>query len=181
LDRSRARDWLSGLDGLRKRYFHGALDEGVPPVSIAVLDTGIDNTNPDIMETWGKKAQLTERYRDFLEDSGSVEELGVEPYTKEKVAEAVRQTRLRGRDLPQDDTGHGTHVAGIVMQLCPEATLFIGRVLPKNVLAEEEETRAAAKRLALVCTCTSLVKFWLRMWMVLTKLRLSCMQLMSGK
>lgn len=117
---------------------------------IAVLDTGIDDTNPDILETWGRKSQSAERYRNFVEDSILSDLLGVEPYTDASVAEICRQLRRRGRDTPQDDTGHGTHVAGIILQLCPEANLFIGRVLVKNLTEKEEETRAAAKRLALV-------------------------------
>ncbi|KAJ4351875.1 uncharacterized protein N0V89_007219 [Didymosphaeria variabile] len=144
----KAGQWFTGLHSLRKRYFPHGLDDAVR-VNIAVLDTGIDNTNPDITEMWGKRAPPTRRYRNFLNDASVAGQLGIEPWTKSKVDELVGQLRQRHRDLPQDDTGHGTHVAGIIMQLYPEANLFIGRVIEENVVREEEATRAAARRLAL--------------------------------
>jgi len=129
---------------------HGQLEDGIPPVSIAVLDTGIDNGNPDIREQWGNESNITKNYRNFIEDSDIANNLGKEPWTRAKVQGLTAQLQQRVSDMPQDDTGHGTHVAGIIMQLCPEANLFIGRVLASNVTKTEEGTRLAARRLALV-------------------------------
>lgn len=145
-----------------KHYHINALDDGVTPVKIAVLDTGIDATNPYIMELWGNKTQSTERYRNFVEESVTVlDDLATQPYNHAKVSAAARelisQLRRQRPSTPQDDTGHGTHVAGIILQLCAESNLFIGRVLANNVTEREDETQAAARRLALVCSCAALV------------------------
>ncbi|CAI6336118.1 unnamed protein product [Periconia digitata] len=143
-----AQDWLERLHGIKGQLFHGPLDDGVPPVKICVLDTGIDSKNP-YLAAWKKKSQSTERYRNFLEDSTVAEDLSTEPYSEAYVAQTVSRVRKRPRDSPQDNTGHGTHVSGIIVELCPEANLFVGRVLDENVTEEENETSAAARRLAL--------------------------------
>lgn len=136
------------MEGLREDF--DLIDLHVPAVGIAVIDTGIDLTNPAVQETWGAHSSTSSRYRNFLEDSRLANNLGTEPFTRDRVAVIVDEIRNRGEDTPQDDTGHGTHVAGIITRLCPEANLFIGRVLENNVTNEQEETRLAARRLALV-------------------------------
>ena len=117
---------------------------------IAVLDTGIDHTHPYITEKWGRRAQPSKRYRDFLDDSMAAGELGIEPWTEARVEEIGRQLQRRQGDTPQDETGHETHAAGIIMRLCPEADLFVGRVLAENVTNKKQATRPPARRLALV-------------------------------
>jgi subtilisin family serine protease len=111
------------------------------------------------MELWGKRAQ-PERYRNFLDvPASTANNLAMQPYSHVRVSEGVgqivKQLRQRSRDVPEDNTGHGTHVAGIILQLCPEANLYVGRVLERNVTEDEEETRAAARRLALVSSYMS--------------------------
>lgn len=135
---------------LREMYFATGLEEGVPPAGIAVLDTGIDDTNPYIANKWCRECNGPDRYRDFINDSAIANVLGAEPWTKPKVSSEMEKLRGRTHDTPKDNTGHGTHVAGIVLQLCPEANLYVGRVLAEDVTLEADETSAAAKRVALV-------------------------------
>lgn len=170
--RSQARDWFNRLFILKDRFFHvddhkhyhiNALDEGIPPVGIAVLDTGIDSTNPYIKEMWKQKSRAAEQYRSFVEEStDSMDDLASQPYNHAKVSQAAQQliAQLRQRDAggPRDDTGHGTHVAGIILQLCSESNLYVGRVLAKNVTEGEIETQTAARRLALVCSRVALYR-----------------------
>jgi subtilisin family serine protease len=174
----RSREWLDSLHNLRTRFWHGSVENGITPARIAVLDTGIDDTNPYVQETWGKKYPRDEGYRDFLEDEAVASGLRAEYYSKQRVSQIVESVQHRARDVPHDSTGHGTHVAGIVLQLCPEAKLYVGRVLEKDVIHEKEETRTAAKRLALVgslvhstalvgmLTCLQAILYTVHVWKV---------------
>ncbi|KAF2728898.1 subtilisin-like protein [Polyplosphaeria fusca] len=152
--RNNAHGWMNRLHELR-----GWLQfDDSQTVPIAVLDTGIDNTNPWIHQRWGKYSQSKERYRNFLDDDvAAATRVGTGPYSKRRADEIVRSLGDRQRDTPQDDTGHGTHVAGIILQLYPEATLFVGRVLENDVTTNRDETRTAAKRLALAIIYATVV------------------------
>lgn len=61
----------------------------------------------------------------------------------------VVDSLAKGReDKPVDLSGHGTHLAGIVIQLTPHADLCIARVLKHNLTTYD--TGEAARRVALV-------------------------------
>lgn len=62
----------------------------------------------------------------------------------ERIVGSLEQGR---QDEPVDLAGHGTHLAGIVLQLTPHATLCVARVLEDKV---EYDTGKAARRVALV-------------------------------
>jgi hypothetical protein len=145
-----AEAWLDEFHFLRQHIFPNGREEGVPPVGIAVLDTGIDDTNPYIMDAWGREDYRTDPFRDFVNDSSVADQLDNQHFTKAKVGRLMATLQERARDTARDDTGHGTHVSGIILRLCPEANLFVGRVMAKDWTVEVEETSAAAKRVALV-------------------------------
>jgi Subtilase family len=86
---------------------------------IAILDTGIDPSHPFIAALWSKKRHSAgeERYFDFLSETES--------------------------KTMQDDFGHGTHVAGIFLQLVPFADLYVARVFRNDKIDEKSTVRVA--------------------------------------
>lgn len=86
---------------------------------IAILDTGIDPSHPFIANLWSKKNHSAgeERYFDFLSETES--------------------------NTMQDEFGHGTHVAGIFLQLVPFADLYVARVFRNDEMDEESTARVA--------------------------------------
>ncbi len=86
-------------------------------VKAVILDTGIDATHPDIQKLWripndddsSKESWLARRYWDFTTDRDDGAPNPLEP--------------------PQDACGHGTHTAGIFLQLAPNVDLYVARVM----------------------------------------------------
>ena len=94
---------------------------------------------------------LEKRYRDFLQDADTAAKLENNPngYEKVEVMKILEPLCARVQE-PTDLTGHGTHVAGIILQLAPDARLFVARVFEYDVVSDAG-VGAAARRLALVC------------------------------
>ena len=84
---------------------------------------------------------------------------GSSPYSERYVRnDVLGSLSLQRQDQPIDVAGHGTHLAGIVLQLAPDAKLCIGRVLEKKKKEEYEpgenlDANKTAKRVALVWKC----------------------------
>ncbi len=127
--------------------------DSIPPVGIAIIDTGIDITNPWIKKNWQRGfIQTPDRgYRDFLKDDNATTWLvnSENGYNKDDVLRILNAVRPEPRDDPTDISGHGTHLAGIVLQLAPHANLFVARVLENN--RGKYDVGAVARRVALVC------------------------------
>ncbi|KAE9961836.1 hypothetical protein EG328_001518 [Venturia inaequalis] len=110
------KDWLGKFKDLRKktlgsRYIH---NPDVPRIKIALLDTGIDDSHPDVHGKY-------EEYRDFLHPD-----------------------QLEGIDID----GHGTHKAGIILDLCPFAALYVGRLVDCGQSIRKEKDEELASRVA---------------------------------
>jgi hypothetical protein len=88
----------------RKRLV-GAFDpDTCTPVKVTVIDTGIDATHPFIQSTgWVSDDPDTEipRFQDFC---------GL------------------GEKDPVDEDGHGSFVAGVLLQAAPDIELFVARI-----------------------------------------------------
>lgn len=153
-----AKKWWNDFVAHRKRIFPlPELPDSVVPVKIAVIDTGIDAMNPIIRESWRDKVTSSvHRYRDFLSEDDSVAQPAKDStgYSTHEVSEILRRLGPAEDMEPLDVSGHGTHLAGIVLQLVPNATLFVARVLENN--QETYDVGAAARRVALVCALLSL-------------------------
>ncbi len=89
-------DWAWKMVGADLAHELGETGEGV---RIAVLDTGIDYTHPD------------------LED---------------KMWEEIGYDFVNDNDDPMDVDGHGTHVAGIIASVAPDAELMALKVIEKE-------------------------------------------------
>jgi subtilisin family serine protease len=121
------------------------------PVKVAVIDTGIDITNPFIAEKWkpGSTESPNEFYRDFVDDvetANTLKEDWEAHYNSSAIRIRLRSIAEREGDNPQDLHGHGTHMAGIILQLAPDAQLYVGRLM-RRVSHDARD----ARRLALVC------------------------------
>lgn len=136
----------------RTKIFPHSITDSFTPVKVAVIDTGIDTTNPWLKANWRKDCIHTPDggFRDFLKDNDTAAQLVPNDYGYEEgdVRSIIGSLDKERRDEPIDLAGHGTHLAGIVLQLTPDATLYVGRVLEMN--EESYDAGAAARRVALV-------------------------------
>ncbi|MEF8873200.1 MAG: S8 family serine peptidase [Candidatus Thermoplasmatota archaeon] len=89
-------DWAWSMIGTQYAHRRGEYGEDVV---VAVLDTGIDYTHPD------------------LED---------------KMWDGVGYDFVDNNEDPMDEHGHGTHVAGIIASVAPEAELMALRVIEES-------------------------------------------------
>ena len=105
--------------GYRKRFQN--LDDG-EPVKIAILDTGIDLSHEDLQQP-----------RPKLSGSKVWKPASGEQNQIDRIIGKKNFCDDRDDDENVDDIdGHGTHVAGIILQLAPRARLLIARVFQGN-------------------------------------------------
>lgn len=79
-------------------------DRADDQVKLAILDTGMDPTHPYIKEHWRKPPAPTPAFYDFTTSTGP-----------------------DGAD-PVDSIGHGTQMAGLIMERAPHVELYVIRV-----------------------------------------------------
>ncbi|KUJ11254.1 subtilisin-like protein [Mollisia scopiformis] len=137
-------NWWQKFNDNRNEIFP-IITDNYAPIRIAILDTGIDTGNPYIRRNWDSKWL----YRDFLVDDNVAAGLRVDSsgYSSHYVREVIGSLESGRQDQAIDLAGHGTHLAGIVLQLAPNANLCIARVLKNNLTTYD--TGEAAKRVAL--------------------------------
>ncbi|KAF8856770.1 subtilisin-like protein [Acephala macrosclerotiorum] len=144
--RSRAaiEKWWQTFNDNRDEIFP-IITDNYAPVKIAIVDTGIDTNNPYIEKHWDTKRF----YRDFLQDDDAASHLRVNStgYSEPYVQEVIVSLGSERRDEVVDLAGHGTHLAGVVLQLTPHASLCVARVLKDNLTTYD--TGKAARRVAL--------------------------------
>lgn len=96
----------------------GRLELGITePVRVTIIDTGLDTTHPFIAQhqpPWMPVRKSPEGvadvplFKDFAEESS--EFLG------------------GSHDTPQDKDGHGTFIAGLILQIAPDVELSVARI-----------------------------------------------------
>lgn len=93
---------MSDLEANVHKYIKKPLgylrDNDNPPVKIAVLDTGVDSKNPFIRGA--RKANRIKALKSFVKTDESTE----------------------------DGVGHGTHVAALLLNVAPDAQIYIAKV-----------------------------------------------------
>ncbi|OWY55928.1 hypothetical protein AALT_g11255 [Alternaria alternata] len=75
-----------------------------PKIKIAILDTGIDKSHPQVIKEW---------YHEVKNNEGRIR--GFKDFVHE--------------DIPKDVSGHGTHIAGIILELSSNTHVYIGRIV----------------------------------------------------
>ncbi len=80
---------------------------GIPAVKIAVLDTGIDSDHPSIKGAL--KIKRIQMARSFVKNDKS----------------------------PEDRFGHGTHVTQLLLDVAPDAQLYVAKVAEKETIPQD--------------------------------------------
>lgn len=127
----KADEWLGRFRDRTAEIFPKKWPQHVRRVKVAILDTGIDELHPYLRTHWKRPKQcanganLVDRgYVDFLDDT-------------------------ENHQHPVDTCGHGTHMAGIILQLLPHAELYVARVMEDEIYSSDA-TVSQAKRIAKV-------------------------------
>jgi hypothetical protein len=89
------------------RYVDPVLDL-VEPVRIAILDSGLDPTNPFLIEDQQQANPQIKEARSFVH--------GTQPHET------------------QDEIGHGTHALGLLLKVAPCAEIYVARVARRENL-----------------------------------------------
>ncbi|KKZ61102.1 hypothetical protein EMCG_04298 [[Emmonsia] crescens] len=94
---------IETLIGFRQGILPFSISQDLQPARIAIIDTGIDSTHPYISHDYAPErnspAQVT--FRDYSGAASSI---------------------------PIDEDGHGTFIAGIILQLAPCVELYVARI-----------------------------------------------------
>jgi subtilisin family serine protease len=110
-----AKQWLA--DFAKTLDLLDRFDEEYPPVKLAILDTGIDAEHPWMRTHWKHRSDKPHFY-DFTTSADS------------------RQT------VPNDETGHGTHMAGLILQTAPDVDLYVFRVFTDRKFDSSRDSNA---------------------------------------
>jgi len=121
------RPWL--VDFPKTLNVVGRFDKAVVPVKLAVLDTGVDAEHPWICRRWTQGPNRPHFY-DFTTTTGTD---GTEPV---------------------DETGHGTQMAGLILQVAPHVELYVIRVFTDRTF-DGAKGKDALERVGKVRTLTS--------------------------
>jgi hypothetical protein len=103
----RAEEWLRSIEATcHKLLNEGESKANTLPIKIAVIDTGIDSTHPDLHGKIGRG----KTFKDIAEFRDGV---GI-----------PKLTFPRG----EDEAPHGTHIAALLNRIAPLASIYIARV-----------------------------------------------------
>lgn len=102
-------EWLNDFKTFRQQILPDVVDpENQQRVRVTVIDTGIDGSHPYIRSKgWTSNDENAEQplFCDFVEPDPA-----------------------RGKHDPIDEDGHGTFIAGLLLQLAPDIELSIARI-----------------------------------------------------
>ena len=89
------------------------LEQGNPAVTVAVVDSGIDIQHPDFRSQLWQNAGDIRGNRIDDDGNGYVDDIHGWDFSDAPFLSGNGDWKVRDND-PQDETGHGTHVSGII-------------------------------------------------------------------
>ncbi len=102
--------WNLSLIGMPEAW---AIEKGDPEVIIAVVDTGFDYTHPDLAsQTWVNAGEIPDNGVDD-DNNGYIDDVHGWDFSQAPQSDGSEGTQ-NGDNDPIDESGHGTHVAGII-------------------------------------------------------------------
>ena len=132
-----------------------AIEKGAPNVVIAIIDSGIDYTHDDLApKTWRNPGEIPDNGLDD-DGNGYVDDIHGWDFTDAPNVQAEGDY-LEGDNQPIDESGHGTHVAGIAGALpgngigiagvawdCPVMAVRAGLSLGGSSRMQDDDSAAA--------------------------------------
>ncbi|KAL8364202.1 hypothetical protein RB601_009781 [Gaeumannomyces tritici] len=111
--RGKSQLWFEWYDKLRKVLQPGsrATKSSHEAVKIAILDTGITQ---DLYDDYESDPYTITKYKDFVDKAGP------------------------DKSTTGDLTGHGSTAAMLVVRMCPNASIYVARVLERNVAIRDD-------------------------------------------
>ena len=94
-------------------------ERGKGTIRIAILDTGIDGTNARIRPHWKRIKRIRDWVGPTVEDTYSYREKS-EPSLRESWG---------------DSGGHGTHVTALLLDVAPNAEIFMARIAQNSIIS----------------------------------------------
>lgn len=115
------------------QYFGNELNRPGDTLIIAIIDTGIDRQHPFLKDSlWRNPGESG------LNDQGRPKESnGIDDDQNGYVDDVHGWDFVRSSAVLSDRHGHGTHIAGIVHQLAPQAQLMVLRYYDSQATAEQ--------------------------------------------
>ena len=102
--------WNLSLIGMPEAW---AIEKGKPEIIIAVVDTGFDYTHEDLAsQTWVNAGEIPDNGVDD-DNNGYIDDVRGWDFSEPPSSDGSGQS-YNGDNDPIDESGHGTHVAGIV-------------------------------------------------------------------
>lgn len=105
--------WIKDFKSQRVKLGIGR--DRAPRIKIAILDTGMDVTHPQVHSHFGDAGRIR-AYKDFL--SGAA---------------------------PMDLSGHGTHIAGVIIDLTSNTDLYVARVIESHKHAAKSDSTVRSR------------------------------------
>lgn len=105
------------------------------PVRIAILDTGIDLNHENFLKPPRRRTKVGTR---------AAKQLGEKPQ-RERIKACKNFVGDISEDV-SDLTGHGTHIAGLILGIAPRAELYIAKTSSGEEALESKETQKSASK-----------------------------------
>lgn len=105
------------------------------PVKIAILDTGVDLNHEDFRKPARRRTKI-----------GQTAVTGFPEMPQRERIKAYKSFIGRSSEDIADVSGHGTHIAGLIMAIAPRAELYIARTSTGLQQPPSEDDQPASKR-----------------------------------
>lgn len=114
--------WFQWFHDKTARVFSKDWPENVPKARVAIIDTGIDESHVYVLRRWVRPRFCIDGSN--LVDRGYIDLVG----------------NLEPGGIAVDPCGHGTHMAGIILQLTPHAELYVAHVFESSKFSSSNTT-----------------------------------------